>query len=363
MNDFDAAVGSIAKAALSGDFSQRVPLEGKDGVILSIAETMNSMCENTGEVLEELVGMLGAMAEGDLSHRINSDYQGTFAILKDSANLTAQRLSQTVAEIKASAGEVSSAAAEISASTSDLSQRTEEQAASLEETSASMEEISVTVRKNAESAQQANTLTAGTRQVADRGGAVVADAVGAMSRIEKSSRKISDIIGVIDEIARQTNLLALNAAVEAARAGDAGRGFAVVASEVRSLAQRSSQAAKDIKGLIGSSTTQVKEGVDLVNKAGASLKEIVESIKRVSDIVADIAIASTRAGDRPRSGQQGAGPDGYGDAAELGAGRGECRHRQDAGTAGRKHGRARQHVPHRAAQRGSGSLPRLLSRR
>ena len=156
-----------------------------------------------------------------------------------------------------------------------------------------MEEISVTVRKNAENAQQANTLTAGTREVADRGGAVVANAVEAMSRIEDSSRKISDIIGVIDEIARQTNLLALNAAVEAARAGDAGRGFAVVASEVRSLAQRSSQAAKDIKDLIGNSTTQVKEGVDLVNRAGASLKEIVDSIKHVSDIVADIATAST----------------------------------------------------------------------
>jgi methyl-accepting chemotaxis protein len=292
MDEFDAAVGGIAKAALSGDFSQRVPLEGKDGVILNLAETMNDMCENTGAVLEELVGMLGAMAEGDLSHRIDSDYQGTFAILKDSANLTAQRLSQTVAEIKTSAGEVSSAAAEISASTSDLSQRTEEQAASLEETSASMEEISVTVRKNAESAQQANALTTGTRQVADRGGVVVADAVGAMSRIEESSRKIADIIGVIDEIARQTNLLALNAAVEAARAGDAGRGFAVVAAEVRSLAQRSSQAAKDIKGLIGSSTMQVKEGVDLVNKAGASLNEIVDSIKRVSEIVAGIATAS-----------------------------------------------------------------------
>ena len=292
MNDFDAAVGSIAKAALSGDFSQRVPLEGKDGVILNIAETMNGMCENTARVLEELVAMLGAMAEGDLTHRIESDYHGTFAILKDSANLTAQRLEQTVAEIKAAAGEVSSAAAEISASTSDLSQRTEEQAASLEETSASMEEISVTVRKNAENAQQANALTTGTREVADRGGAVVADAVGAMSRIEESSRKIADIIGVIDEIARQTNLLALNAAVEAARAGDAGRGFAVVASEVRSLAQRSSQAAKDIKDLIGNSTLQVKEGVDLVNRAGSSLQEILESIKRVSEIVADIAVAS-----------------------------------------------------------------------
>src|SRR4029079_524633 len=147
------------------------------------------------KVLEELVDMLGAMAEGDLSHRINADYQGTFAILKDSANVTAHRLAQTVAEIKASAGEVSSASAEISASTSDLSQRTEEQAASLEETSASMEEISVTVRKNAENAQQANQLTAGTQEVAGRGGQVVASTVQAMSRIEESSRKIADIIG------------------------------------------------------------------------------------------------------------------------------------------------------------------------
>jgi methyl-accepting chemotaxis protein len=148
------------------------------------------------------------------------------------------------------------------------------------------------VRKNAENAQQANQLTAGAREVADRGGAVVASTVDAMSRIEDSSRKIADIIGVIDEIARQTNLLALNAAVEAARAGDAGRGFAVVASEVRSLAQRSSQAAKDIKDLITSSSTQVKDGVDLVNRTGASLNEIVASIKSVADIVADIAMAS-----------------------------------------------------------------------
>jgi methyl-accepting chemotaxis protein len=155
-----------------------------------------------------------------------------------------------------------------------------------------MEEIASTVKKNADNAQQANKLTAGARQLADRGGTVVANTVAAMSRIEDSSNKIADIIGVIDEIARQTNLLALNAAVEAARAGDAGRGFAVVASEVRSLAQRSSQAAKDIKDLITSSSTQVKEGVDLVNQAGASLNAIVISIKQVADIVAEIANAS-----------------------------------------------------------------------
>ena len=252
MADLDAAVGGIVKSAMAGDFSQRVPLEGKQGVIRNLAESMNAMCENVGKVMDDLVAMLSSLSDGDLTRRINANYQGTFATLKDSANSTAEKLSETVARIKAAADEVTNASAEISTSTTDLSQRTEEQAASLEETSASMEQISVTVKKNAENAQQANALTAETRGVADRGGEVVASTVEAMSRIEESSRKIADIIGVIDEIARQTNLLALNAAVEAARAGDAGRGFAVVASEVRSLAQRSSQAAKDIKDLITS---------------------------------------------------------------------------------------------------------------
>jgi methyl-accepting chemotaxis protein len=292
MAEFDAAVGGIAKAAMAGDFSQRVSLEGKEGVIRNLAGAMNLMCDNIGQVMDDLVAMMAALAEGDLTKRIDADYEGTFGVLKDSANTTAVRLSETVSEITASAKEVANAAAEISTSTTNLSQRTEEQAAGLEETSASMEEIGATVRKNAENAQQANQLTAGAREVADRGGAVVASTVDAMSRIEDSSRKIADIIGVIDEIARQTNLLALNAAVEAARAGDAGRGFAVVASEVRSLAQRSSQAAKDIKDLITSSSTQVKDGVDLVNRTGASLNEIVASIKSVADIVADIAMAS-----------------------------------------------------------------------
>jgi methyl-accepting chemotaxis protein len=152
--------------------------------------------------------------------------------------------------------------------------------------------MAATVKKNAENSQHANELARGTQSIADRGGAVVAQAVSAMARIEESSRRISDIISVIDEIARQTNLLALNAAVEAARAGEAGRGFAVVASEVRSLAQRSAQAAKDIKDLITNSSGQVQEGVDLVNRAGVSLNEIMESIKEVAAIVADIANAS-----------------------------------------------------------------------
>ena len=205
----------------------------------------------------------------------------------------AAQVSKTLADIKVSGQEVATASAEISTSTTDLSQRTEEQAASLEETTAAMEELAATVKKNAENAQHANRFASGTREVADRGSAVVADAVEAMAKIEDSSRKIADIISVIDEIARQTNLLALNAAVEAARAGEAGRGFAVVATEVRGLAQRSAQAAKDIKDLITKSGSQVRDGVDLVNKAGEALSEIVGSIRQVADIVAEIANASS----------------------------------------------------------------------
>ena len=250
------------------------------------------MCDNVAEALADLVRMLGALADGDLTKRITADYQGDFAVLKNDANRTAEQLTETVSGIQTVGREVANAASEISTSTSALAQRTEEQAASLEQTSASMEEMSATVKRNADNAVQANQLTCGSRDVADKGGQVVAKAVDAMARIEDSSRKISDIIGVIDEIARQTNLLALNAAVEAARAGDAGRGFAVVASEVRSLAQRSSQAAKDIKVLITNSSSQVHEGVELVNQAGSSLTEILASIKQVVDIVAEITSAS-----------------------------------------------------------------------
>ena len=291
-SEFEASVGGIVKAAVAGDFTQRVDLRGKTGLVLSIGTALNSLGENTNKVLDDLTRMLGSLSEGNLTDRISGSYEGNFAVLKDKANMTAECIGAIITDIKASTREVTSASAEISASTSDLSQRTEEQAASLEQTSASMEEMTATVKKNAENAQQANQLAASTREIADRGGEVVAKAVGAMARIEESSREIADIIGVIDEIARQTNLLALNAAVEAARAGEAGRGFAVVATEVRSLAQRSSQAAKDIKDLITNSSAQVKDGVGLVNHAGTSLNEIVESIKKVSAVVSDIANAS-----------------------------------------------------------------------
>ncbi len=183
--EFEAAVGGIVQAAVAGDFTQRVDLAGKSGLVFNIGSEINSLCENVAKALDDLIRMLNSLAAGNLTDRITADYQGNFAILKDNANKTADRIGTTIAEIKASAAEVTNASAEISGSSTDLSQRTEEQAASLEETSASMEEISVTVKKNAEYAQQANQSAADTREVAERGGQVVAKAVDAMAKIEE----------------------------------------------------------------------------------------------------------------------------------------------------------------------------------
>jgi len=202
------------------------------------------------------------------------------------------QLSSIVRGIKSSSDTITGAASEIAAGNADLSSRTEQQASSLEETASSMEELTGTVKQNAENARQANQLAAGASSVAVKGGEVVSQVVSTMSSINESSRKIADIIGVIDGIAFQTNILALNAAVEAARAGEQGRGFAVVASEVRTLAQRSAAAAKEIKGLITDSVNKVGDGTRLVDQAGKTMQEIVESVKRVTDIMAEIAAAS-----------------------------------------------------------------------
>jgi methyl-accepting chemotaxis protein len=281
---------------IQASYNPIMDLNGKPFKVVKYATDITATVK-ASQILQQAVHqvqeVVASAKANDLTQRIAMDGKtGEIETLCSGVNGLLDAMAAVMLKIRSSVREVANASGEISTSTTDLSQRTEEQAASLEETSASMEQMSATVKKNAENAQQANLSAASTRDVADHGGQVVAKAVDAMARIEESSRKISDITGVIDEIARQTNLLALNAAVEAARAGEAGRGFAVVASEVRSLAQRSSQAAKDIKDLITNSNNQVKDGVDLVNKAGTALTEIVESIKKVAGIVSDIASAS-----------------------------------------------------------------------
>lgn len=285
-------VDEVVQAVVNGDFSKKISLEDKEGFMAALAHSINSLKDTVSDVFDEIATSLSSLAKGDLKYQIETDYAGTFEILKQDTNQTSERIKQIVSEIIIAANEIASASKEIASGSIDLSQRTENQASSLQETAASMEEMSTTVKQNADNAQQANQLAMRAREVAEEGGSVVEQAVEAMSSIENSSQKVSDIIGVIDEIAFQTNLLALNAAVEAARAGEAGKGFAVVASEVRTLAQRSSEAAKDIKGLILDSNTQVRDGVDLVGDTGQSLSNIVESIKRVADIVSEIAAAS-----------------------------------------------------------------------
>ncbi len=231
-------------------------------------------------------------ADGDLSARAPVTSNDELGQLGQGMNSMLDNIANVVGEVRQAAEHVSTASSEITQGNEDLSQRTSAQAGALEETSASMEEMTSTIKQNADNAKQANQLAVAAREVAEKGGAVTDKAVDAMGEINKSSKKIADIINVIDEIAFQTNLLALNAAVEAARAGEQGRGFAVVASEVRNLAQRSATAAKEIKTLINESVQKVGDGSDLVNQSGQTLAEIVDSVKRVTDIIAEISAAS-----------------------------------------------------------------------
>jgi methyl-accepting chemotaxis protein len=286
-------VSFIVASAAAGDFTNRVQLNGKEGFFLKLAEDLNKLLETSEEGLNEVVRVLGAMAQGDLTETITNEYSGTFGQLKDDANITVAQLTDTISRIKEAAETINTAAKEISSGNTDLSQRTEEQASSLEETAASMEELTSTVKQNAENAKQANQLALGASDIAAKGGDVVSQVVHTMSSITESSKKIVDIISVIDGIAFQTNILALNAAVEAARAGEQGRGFAVVASEVRNLAQRSAAAAKEIKTLIGDSVDKVTVGTELVDKAGKTMEEVVNAVKRVTDIMGEITAASS----------------------------------------------------------------------
>ncbi|MGO4172204.1 methyl-accepting chemotaxis protein [Bosea sp. TAF32] len=245
------------------------------------------------QVMDALAEGLDRLSRGDLTCRIDAELAAEYEKLRDDFNLAVGHLAETIRTIQATSGDVGNAALEINTGADDLSKRTEEQASSLEETAATTEELAASVKASAHSSQQAVALADEAMDVARKGGAIVQDAVDAMARIETASRKISDITSVIDEIAFQTNLLALNAAVEAARAGDAGKGFAVVASEVRTLAQRSSAAAKDITALITESGAEVAQGVGLVRSAGAALERIVEASGKVSATVSEISAAAT----------------------------------------------------------------------
>ena len=242
--------------------------------------------------IADAVRVMQSIADGDLVDRMSDRHVGEFALLGTAINTCIDNLKRMVGQINDASNAISQGSNEISAGNTNLNDRTQQQASALEETAASVEEMTSTVKQNADNAQQANQLASSARELAEKGGAVVGHAISAMGEINASSKKIAEIIGVIDEIAFQTNLLALNAAVEAARAGDQGRGFAVVAAEVRNLAQRSAAAAKEIKALINESVGKVDEGSKLVNRSGETLGEIVASVKKVSNIIAEIAAAS-----------------------------------------------------------------------
>lgn len=282
-------IDEVLEAATQGDFSKQLPLVGKKGFFHKLTEGLNALSANTDEALADMQRILGAMARGDLTKRITKEYEGRYAQLKYDTNSTIDKLTQVIGDIRLAASTISMSSNEIASGNRDLSQRTEDQASSLQETAASMDNMTDTVMHSADNALLANSLSEEAKIKAREGGDAVMRTITAMDQISGASNKISDIIGVIDEIAFQTNLLALNAAVEAARAGEQGRGFAVVAGEVRNLAQRSAGAAKQIKELIRDTNKKVDDGAQLVAESGETLQEIVRMVEQVSAKMSEIS--------------------------------------------------------------------------
>jgi len=281
----------LVEAATRGDFQARGNAVRYRYDFFQMVTELNRLMEVSDNGLSEVARMLGAMAEGDLTQRISSEYHGTFGQLKDDANATVNRLTEIVIGLQSSADAINAISGEGAAANRGNSYDGQH-VSTMDGTASALEELTATVKLNADGAAQATQLALATQTLAEEGGIVTQRAVVAVDEINSASRQIVDIIGVIDDIAFQTNLLALNAAVEAARAGEQGRGFAVVATEVRSLAGRSKAAAKQIKDLIGDSARKVANGSQLVNQSGQKLNEIVDGVKKVAEIVGEIATAS-----------------------------------------------------------------------
>ncbi len=289
MAELQGAFGAVVDAAVAGDFGKRVATQFPDEELNVLASSVNNLVSTVDRGVSEVGAVLGALANTDLTRRMEGDYEGALARLKDDTNAVADKLNEVVGQLRATSGTLKTATSEILSGANDLSERTTKQAATIEETSAAMEQLASTVLTNAERAQDASRSAAQVTQTAEDGGQVMVEANNAMERITTSSGKISNIIGMIDDIAFQTNLLALNASVEAARAGEAGKGFAVVAVEVRRLAQSAAQASSDVKTLIEQSAHEVKGGSRLVADAATKLTAILEAARTSNDLMHSIA--------------------------------------------------------------------------
>jgi methyl-accepting chemotaxis protein len=289
MAELRAAFGNVVDAAVAGDFSRRVPVTFADPELNALATSVNNLVETVDAGLGETSEVLSALARADLTLRVGGHYDGAFGQLKDDTNAVAEKLSEIVAHLRQTSQGLKTATGEILSGANDLSERTTKQAATIEETSATMEQLASTVLHNAERAREASAVASTVTRTAEEGGQVMGEANLAMERITQSSGKISNIIGLIDDIAFQTNLLALNASVEAARAGDAGKGFAVVAVEVRRLAQSAATASADVKALIDQSGTEVHVGSRLVADAAARLQAMLDAARSSSELMDGIA--------------------------------------------------------------------------